>query len=71
MLGLRREKELTSNPDANVKAATRNGPTTVRPDELAKKVAKRLGERRVSAVNGTTSDGRLVGVCSSDDAEHI
>ena len=71
VLGLLREKELSSDPGSNVEAAMRNGPATVRPDEPVKKIAKRMRERRVSAVLVSTSDGRLVGVYSSDDAEKI
>ncbi len=71
VLGLLREKELFSNPDADVESAMRNGPATFRPDEPVEKITKRMRERRASAVLVTTPDGRLVGVYSAEDAEQL
>jgi CBS domain-containing protein len=69
VLGQLREKELSSDPDAPVEMTMRNGPTTFRPNEPVGKLVKRMRERNVSAVLVTTSDGKLVGLLSQDDAE--
>lgn len=70
VLGLIREKELATDPEATAEEAMRNGPTTFRPDEPVEKMAKRMRERGASAVLVTTPDGRLVGLMYRDDAEH-
>ena len=71
VLGLLREKELDSDPEATAEEAMRNGPATFRPDEPVEKMAKRMRERGASAVLVSTSDGRLVGVLYRDDAERL
>ena len=71
VLGLLREKELDSDPEATAEEAMRNGPATFRPDESIEKMAKRMRERGASAVLVTTSDGRLVGVLDREDAERL
>jgi CBS domain-containing protein len=69
VLGLLREKKLTSDPKVPVEEVMRNGPTTFRPNEPVVKMAKRMREARTVLV--TTSDGRLVGLLYREDAEHL
>jgi CBS domain-containing protein len=71
VLGLLREKELSSNTKAPVEEAMRNGPATFRPNEPVGKMAKRMQDREATAVLVTTSDGRLVGLLYGKDAEHL
>jgi CBS domain-containing protein len=71
VLGLLREKELSSDPETTVERVMRSGPTTFRPDVLVGKMAKRMRERGARTVLVTTSDGRLVGLLYRDDAERL
>ena len=71
VLGLLREKELSSDPDVEVEQVMRNGPTTFRPNEPTGKMAKRMRERGSRTVLVTTSDGKLVGVLYREDAERL
>ena len=71
VLGLLREKELSSDPAATVERVMRSGPTTFRPDVPVGKLAKRMRERGAHTVLVTTSDGRLVGLLYRDDAERL
>ena len=71
VLGLLREKEISTDPGATVERVMRSGPTTFRPDVPVGKVAGRMRERRARTVLVTTSDGRLVGLLYRDDAERL
>ena len=71
VLGLLREKELSSDAWASVERVMRSGPTTFRPDVPVGKMAKRMRERGARTVLVTTSDGRLVGLLYRDDAERL
>ena len=71
MLGLLREKELSSDPETTVEQVMRSGPTTFRPDVPVGKMAERMRERGARTILVTTSDGRLVGLLYRDDVEHI
>ncbi len=71
VLGLLREKELSSDPETTVERVMRCGPTTFRPDVPVGKMAGRMRERGARTVLVTTSDGRLVGLLYRDDAEHL
>ncbi len=71
VLGLLREKELSSDPKASVEEAMRNGPATFRPNEPVGKIARRMRDRGTAAVLVTTSDGRLVGLLYREDAEQL
>ncbi len=71
VLGLLREKELDTDPEATAEEAMRNGPATFRPDEPVEKVAKRMRERGASAIVVTTSDGRLMGLLYRREAERL
>jgi predicted transcriptional regulator len=71
VLGLLREKELSSDPGATVERVMRSGPTTFRPDAPVGKMAERMRERGARTVLVTTSDGRLFGLLYRDDAERL
>ena len=71
VLGLLREKELSSGPEMPVEEVMRNGPTTFRPNLPVGKMAKRMRERGARTVLVTTSDGRLVGLLYREDAERL
>ena len=71
VLGLLREKELSSDPKVPLEDAMRNGPATLRPNEPVEKMAKRMQDREATAVLVTTSDGRLVGLLFREDAEQL
>jgi CBS domain-containing protein len=71
VLGLLREKELSSDPKAPVEEAMRNGPATFRPNEPVGKMARRMRDCGATAVLVTTSDGRLVGLLYREDAEQL
>ncbi len=70
VLGLLREKELTADPAATAEEAMRPGPTTIRPDTPAEKMAERMQKRGTASVLVTTPDGQLVGLMHREDAEH-
>ena len=71
VLGLPREKELSSGPAATVERVMRSGPTTFRPDVLVGKMAERVRERGARTVLVTTSDGKLIGLLYREDAERL
>ena len=71
VLGLLREKELASDPEATAEEAMRFGPTTVRPDTPAEKMAERTQKRGTASVVVTNPDGELVGLRYREDAEHM
>jgi signal-transduction protein with cAMP-binding, CBS, and nucleotidyltransferase domain len=71
VLGLLREKELSSDPKVPVEEAMRNGPATFRPNEPVGNMAKRMEDREATAVLVTMSDGRLVGLLYREDAEQL
>jgi CBS domain-containing protein len=71
VLGLLREKELSSDPETTVEQVMRSGPTTSRPDVPVGKMAERMRERGARTALVTTSNGRLVGLLYRDDVERI
>jgi Mg/Co/Ni transporter MgtE len=71
VLGLLRDKELSSDPKVPVQEAMRNGPATFQPNEPVGNMAKRMQDREATAVLVTTSDGRLVGHMYREDAEQL
>ncbi len=71
VLGLLREKELSSNLETTVERVMRSGPTTFRPDVPVGKRAERMRKRGARTVLVTTSDGRLVGLLYREDAERL
>ena len=71
VLGLLREKELSSDPKSPVEEVMRYGPATFRPNEPVGKMLKGMQARGASAVLVTTSDGRLVGLLYREDVEQL
>src|SRR5215217_3351634 len=71
VLGLLREKELSSDPEVPVEEVMRNGPATFRPNEPVWKMVQRMHDREATAVLVTTSDDRLVGLLYREDAEQL
>jgi CBS domain-containing protein len=71
VLGLLREKELSSDHESPVEETMRNGPATFRPNEPVGKMAKRMHDRGATAVLVTTSDGRLVSLLHRKDVEQL
>ena len=71
MLGLLREKELSSNPETTVERVMRSGPTTFRPDVPVGKMAERMRERGARTVLVTTSEGKLMGLLYREYAERL
>jgi CBS domain-containing protein len=71
VLGLLREKELSSDPTSPVEEAMRNGPATFRPNEPVGKMVEGMQDRGATAVLVTTSDGKLVGLLYRADAERL
>jgi predicted transcriptional regulator len=68
VLGLLREQELGSGPEATAQEVMRSGPATYRPDALVSDVAKQLIKRDVAGVLVTRSDGALIGWLRREDA---
>lgn len=71
VLGLLCEKDLTSDSEATAEEAMRPGPTTVRLDTPAEKMAERMRKRGTASVLVTTPDGELIGLMYRKDAERV
>ncbi len=71
VLGLLREKELATDPEATAEEVMRNGPATFRPNEPVEKTAKRMRDRGASTVLVTAPDGKLMGLLYREDAERL
>jgi CBS domain-containing protein len=71
VLGLLREKELSSDPKSPVEEAMRNGPATFRPNGPVGKMAKRMQDRGATAALVTTSGGHLVSLLYRKDVEQL
>ncbi len=69
VLGLLRRRELDGDPDAMAERVMRAGPTTYRPNALAREAATRMRERQLDVLLVTTPDGVLVGLLWREDAE--
>jgi CBS domain-containing protein len=69
VLGLLRSRELDADPAATAERVMRAGPTTYRPNVLARQAGARMRERRVDALLVTTPDGTLVGLLRREGAE--
>jgi CBS domain-containing protein len=68
VLGLLRQKELSADANAKVKAAMLAGPSTFRPFVPIEEMATYMVEHKMESAPITTSDGRLVGVLRREDA---
>jgi CBS domain-containing protein len=67
LLGRLRRTALDGNSGALAGEAMEAGPSTVRPNVSAEKLAARLRERQLRTAIVTTPDGRLVGVVRTRD----
>ena len=71
VLGLLREKELHGDPNQHIEHAMRPGPSTFRPLVLVEELARYMAEHAVPNAPITTSDGRLVGLITLEDAARV
>jgi Mg/Co/Ni transporter MgtE len=71
VLGLLRQKELGADKDQIIEQVMRPGPSTFRPFVLVEKMAETMAEHNLENSPITTSDGRLVGLLTRDDAERV
>jgi Mg/Co/Ni transporter MgtE len=71
VLGLLREEELEGDPDQRIEQAMRPGPSTFRPFVLAEELAHYMAEHELPNAPITTSDGRLVGLLTLEDAARV
>ena len=70
VLGLLRSQELeTADPATTAEQVMRAGPTTYRPNVLARGAGARMRERQVAVLLVTTPDGTLVGLLRREAAE--
>jgi Mg/Co/Ni transporter MgtE len=60
---------LQADPDSTVDRLMREGPTTVRPSEELDAIASRMRNADIDGVLVTSSDGRLLGMLTCEDAE--
>ena len=71
VLGRLRQKHRDATSDDLVEKMMETGPTTVRPNEPAKKLLERMERRDVPAVVVTTNKGVLVGVARHIDLRRL
>jgi CBS domain-containing protein len=71
VLGLLREKELGGDPNQRIEQALRPGPSTFRPFVLVEELARYMAEHGLPDSPITTSDGRLVGLITLEDAARV
>lgn len=69
VLGRLGRSALSSDDEATVEQAMREGPSTIRPDTTLETITQRLREQKLTAALVTTLDGQLVGVLYLDDAD--
>ena len=69
VMGRLDHEALHGDADATVDQLMRDGPTTVRPSEQLEDIASRMRRADVDAILVTSSDGRLLGLLSCEDAE--
>jgi CBS domain-containing protein len=69
LLGRLRKSALEGDPDVTAEHAMEPGPSTVRLDTAADKLAERLGERDLKTAVVSDPEGRLVGVVRRGDLE--
>ena len=68
VLGLLRENELGGDPNQRIEQVMRPGPSTFRPFVLVEELAHYMAEHALPNAPITTSDGRLVGLITLEDA---
>jgi len=71
VLGMLREKELGGDPSQRIEQAMRPGPSTFRPFVLVEELAQYMAEHDLPNAPITTSDGRLVGLITLEDAARV
>ena len=71
VLGVLREKELGGDPNQRIEQAMRPGPSTFRPFVLVEELAHYMAEHDLPNSPITTSDGRLVGLITLEDAVRV
>ena len=71
VLGLLRENELGGDPNQRIEQAMRPGPSTFRPFVLVEELAHYMAEHDLPNAPITTSDGRLVGLITLEDAARV
>jgi CBS domain-containing protein len=71
VLGLLRENELGGDPNQRIEQVMRPGPSTFRPFVLVEELAHYMAEHALPNAPITTSDGRLVGLITLEDAARV
>src|ERR1700757_138225 len=71
VLGLLRETELGGDPNQRIEQAMRPGPSTFRPFVLVEELAHYMAQHDLPNSPITTSDGRLVGLITLEDAARV
>ena len=71
VLGLLRENQLGGDPNQRIEQAMRPGPSTFRPSVLVEELAHYMAEHDLPNAPITTSDGRLVGLITLEDAARV
>jgi CBS domain-containing protein len=71
VLGLLREKQLDAGDDRPAREAMRPGPSTFRPDVDIEDMAEFMAHHDLPSAPVTTSDGRLVGLLTEEDAARV
>ena len=71
VLGLLRENELGGDPNQRIEQVMRPGPSTFRPFVLVEELAHYMAEHALPNAPITTSDGRLVGLITFEDAAGV
>jgi CBS-domain-containing membrane protein len=69
VLGRLRFSALGDDPDARAEDVMEPGPSTVRADTAAAKLAAKLAERELKTAIVTTPEGELIGVVRREDLE--
>jgi CBS domain-containing protein len=69
VLGRIGRRAIRSRADVSAEQAMTPGPSTIRPSARLQATVKRMREQKLSNLPVTTSDGRLVGLLTREDAE--
>ena len=67
VLGRRGRRALRGDGDLTAEQAMSNGPSTTRPNTLARELVERLRKQELQTALVTTSEGRLLGIVTADD----
>jgi CBS domain-containing protein len=69
VLGRIGRRAIRSRADVSAEQAMTPGPSTIRPSARLEAMVKRMHEQKLSNLPVTTSDGRLIGLLTREDAE--